>query len=65
MGRSNAGGIAVKLYPCCYATHRPIAVALQAREALRAGGLTPEALEGAGVRASQVPQPLAFGEPLG
>lgn len=40
----HAGGIAVKLYPCCYATHRPIAVALQAREALQARGLPPDAL---------------------
>ena len=28
-------GIAVKLYPCCYQTHRPIAAALEARETMR------------------------------
>jgi 2-methylcitrate dehydratase PrpD len=39
----HGGGIAVKLYPCCYQTHRPIAVALLAREALRAKGLAPDA----------------------
>jgi 2-methylcitrate dehydratase PrpD len=40
----HGGGIAVKLYPCCYQTHRPIAVGLAAREALQAKGLATEAL---------------------
>ena len=38
------GGIAVKLYPCCYATHRPIAVALQARELLQRQRVSLDAL---------------------
>jgi 2-methylcitrate dehydratase PrpD len=40
----HGGGIAVKLYPCCYQTHRPIAVGLAAREALQAKGLGLDAL---------------------
>ncbi len=37
-----SGGIAVKLYPCCYLNHRNIALAFEAREALQAKGLTVE-----------------------
>lgn len=36
------GGIAVKLYPCCYLNHRNIALAFDAREALREKGVAPQ-----------------------
>ncbi|MCZ6533216.1 MAG: MmgE/PrpD family protein [SAR324 cluster bacterium] len=36
------GGIAVKLYPCCYNNHRNIALAFEARKALEEKGLTVE-----------------------
>lgn len=36
------GGIAVKLYPCCYNNHRNIALAFEARDALDAKGIAPE-----------------------
>ena len=35
------GGISVKLYPCCYLAHRPIAAALALREELAARGVAP------------------------
>jgi len=38
------GGISVKLYPCCYMTHRPIAVGLQAREEMQREGIAPDSL---------------------
>lgn len=38
----DAGEISVKLHPCCYQTHRPIAVALQAREHLHREGIALE-----------------------
>jgi len=38
------GGISVKLYPCCYMTHKPIAAALLARDALLGKGIDPATL---------------------
>ncbi len=38
------GGISVKLYPCCYQTHRLIAASLAARETLVRGGVDPQAV---------------------
>ncbi|MBI3994285.1 MAG: MmgE/PrpD family protein [Candidatus Lambdaproteobacteria bacterium] len=34
--------LSVKLYPCCYQTHRPIAAALEARAQMVAAGASPE-----------------------
>jgi 2-methylcitrate dehydratase PrpD len=35
----SGGGISVKLFPCCYLTHRPIAAALRARASLLREGI--------------------------
>ncbi|HEX7926872.1 MAG TPA: MmgE/PrpD family protein [bacterium] len=38
-------GVCVKLYPCCYMSHRPAGAALQARQVMQAKGIANDALK--------------------
>ncbi|MBI4081481.1 MAG: MmgE/PrpD family protein [Candidatus Lambdaproteobacteria bacterium] len=48
-----AGGISVKLYPCCYLAHRPIGAAIELRQRLHERGVAPAALSSIEVRGPQ------------
>src|SRR5205085_10442726 len=61
-GPAVPGGLAIKLYPCCYALQRPIAAAVEVRA--RAAGAGQWAIASEEVRAIRVTTPTSSLKPL-